>query len=175
MEITESIHCADGRYPGSYVYAFLCEHEGRAIIKIGISDTPSRRLATIRSGCPFRHLNSVTINVYTRKAALEIESALLTEFKKWKTHGEWLSFSMEEKPVFNTKLREVLERFKKPGWPLKVVSSIEPRRQKREIEKRELEALRIIHEARTHSEAVERIQSFFKRLRESCKQTPIVD
>jgi hypothetical protein len=174
MEVTQSVLNADGRAPGSWVYVFLCENEGKAILKIGVSDNPARRFQMIRTGCPFRHINSVMVNVYTRDVAFEIERVLLEEFKPWRTNGEWLSFDYEEKPVFNHRFRAVLDRYKKPGWPLKVVNSIEPRRMKRESEKRQIEVLRHIFEARTHSESVDRAKSLFQALEKSCRRTPTV-
>lgn len=174
MSVTASVYGPEGRAPGSYVYVFLCENAGRAIIKVGVSDNPERRLGAIRSGCPFRHLRSVMVNVYTRDVAFEIESEVLKIFKPWKTQGEWLSFDLEEKPIFNTRFREVLERYRKPGWPLKVVSTLERRTRKREAEKRELAALKYIFEVRTHSEAVDRMEKLFRAALGSCKRTPTV-
>lgn len=126
----------NGRYPGSFVYIMQSDLFDNVLIKIGISDNPKKRITHLMHSSPCRVVNAVTIHVYTRQAALDIEAELLREFRPWKIRGEWMSFKRREKDFFNGKVREILDKYRKPGWPMKLVN---PYSVKHQAEKLQLE------------------------------------
>lgn len=124
----------NGRYPGSFVYILQSDLFRNVLIKIGISDNPKKRIVQLRHGGPYTIVNAVTIHVYTRATALEIEAELLREFKQWKIRGEWLSFKRSEKDFFNGRVREILDKYRKPGWPMKLVNPFSVKHQAQKLQ-----------------------------------------
>lgn len=69
----------------------------KEICKIGYSTNPLKRLNSIQTGCPFK-LEIILILRGDRK----IEKNLHKKYKKYKTNGEWFSFSGELRNSINS-------------------------------------------------------------------------
>lgn len=109
----------DGRLRGTYVYMLCCSDNGPWYVKIGISDRPTVRLRSLRAGCPVAPQVFAFVEVRSRPRALAMESALLVRMQRWRVHGEWISFSLEDRPAFQAAWKTVFAEFTEPGWPLK--------------------------------------------------------
>lgn len=93
--------------PGSFVYALTCVENGRAIIKLGVSDNPLKRLDQLRQQIPFKARTFAMLPMSSRKLAFRMERLLLHNFKPWRTRGEWMQFAPEDKANFNRVVRAV--------------------------------------------------------------------
>jgi len=111
---------SDGRIRGSFVYMMLCQDDnGPAYIKIGHSDSPLRRFLNLRQGCGVTPRVFSFVNLRTRKAACNLERALLKGFAHWKTRGEWIKVAISEKSEFNKIWQEIFELHAEKGRPLR--------------------------------------------------------
>ena len=107
----------DGRLRGTFVYVLLCRDAGPVYAKVGISDRPSRRLQTLRQGCPVSPRQFCWFEVRSRRKARTIEAQLHGALRSWAAHGEWFRVPVEHKPQFNACLRTVIDVHREPAWP----------------------------------------------------------
>lgn len=109
----------DGRLKGSYIYMLLCqEGDGPIYVKAGMSDTPTRRFASLRGGCPVPPQIMAVCEVHSRKRAKRVEADLHHAFKPWHAHLEWYRVEFEDKARFNAAWKQVLSQWSEVGWQL---------------------------------------------------------
>jgi hypothetical protein len=121
MRITTaaSTYHVDGRIRGSYVYLLLCQSADGIYVKVGMSDSPQRRLQSLMTSSPLRPGVMATVELPTRKTALRCEHAILCALDRWRVKGrEWFLFAAADKAEFNTKLHMATVAFASPAWPV---------------------------------------------------------
>lgn len=108
------------RLRGTYVYMLFCQEDGGPIyVKIGISDKPTDRMKALRASCPVRAKSFATVEVVSRAKAVYVEKMLLIEMERWKTVGEWIKLTPEDKPAFNAAWQKVFSVHRTPSWPMR--------------------------------------------------------
>lgn len=74
---------------------YLIEDASNQLCKIGFSNSPEKRLATLQTGTGF------TLNLlYVMEGSLKLESELHNKFKHLHKRGEWFYFSGDIKKYF---------------------------------------------------------------------------
>lgn len=75
-----------------YVYVI---NSSAGLVKIGVSDNPSRRLATIQKHSPIQLWLFKSLDVGDRGLAYEIESLSHNHLSEFRSHGEWFKVDAE--------------------------------------------------------------------------------
>jgi hypothetical protein len=109
----------DGRIRGSYVYMLMCENSDGIHIKVGRSNNPLGRLATLLTACPLSPGVMATAELPNRRIALNFEQELHCALAPWRTNGEWFLFDSSDKAEFNESLQRAAAHFSKPSWPIR--------------------------------------------------------
>lgn len=108
------LYRTDGTWHGSYVYLLLCrDGDGPIYAKIGISDSPLDRFASLRNNCAVEPRQFMYVHCRSRRLARTVESELHDAFKRWRVAGEWFKLDLAAKPEFNAGWREVFSRHNK--------------------------------------------------------------
>jgi hypothetical protein len=84
--------------------AFANLPDGGGIVKVGISQSPLRRIYNVHCGSPFEIEAALWAHVGTKESALSIERSVKYRFASHRTRGEWFSFdfaSQDEKQFFH--------------------------------------------------------------------------
>ena len=121
MRIDGSMMNEFGTIRATYVYMLLCQDDGPLYIKIGITERPDQRLMELVNSCPVSPAVYALVGTNNRKYAQSLEGALLDGYKKWRTNGEWLALSVDDKPEFNEIWKSIFRTFQKrwPAWDAK--------------------------------------------------------
>ncbi len=110
----------EGRIRGAYIYLLLCrDGDGPVYVKVGMSTDPTKRLHSLRLGCPVTPRQFLTIRRPSSATALKVERALHSGLQRWVSSGEWYCVPIDEKPEFNAAIQSVLARHKQSGYPNK--------------------------------------------------------
>lgn len=117
-----NLHGVDGRLLGSYVYFLCCASDVKetVYVKIGVSDSPTKRLFSLTNNCALRPLTFGVCNVQSRSFALQIEKRLHQEFRAWRQQGEWFRFEMRDKPYFSETRDVILRAYRSAAWPMNI-------------------------------------------------------
>lgn len=113
-------HRVNGKLCGSFVYMLLCQDApGPVYVKVGLTDTPKRRLLALRAGCPVSPRQFLFCELRSRYRASVVERALLRAMKPWRAHGEWFHVPIEDKAKFNAAWGPAFAACYEPPWPMK--------------------------------------------------------
>lgn len=117
-----NLHGADGRLVGSYVYFLCCASDMKdtVYIKIGVSDSPTKRLLSLTNGCALRPLTFGVCNVRSKFVAFKIETQLHQELHAFRQQGEWFKFAMQDKPYFSETRDSILRTYRCGAWPMNI-------------------------------------------------------
>lgn len=98
----------------------LCQDEPASpiYVKIGLSDSPLKRMQSLRNGCPVTPKRFAICAVPSRLIAQRVERSLLTEFSPWTSHGEWFKFDKAEKQDFNVAWQRGFANIRLGSWAL---------------------------------------------------------
>jgi predicted GIY-YIG superfamily endonuclease len=75
----------------TYVYFITNQH--KTVVKIGIANSPKRRLKTFQTANHEELLILKTIKLKNRTEAFQLETALHNKFKKFHIRGEWFKLT----------------------------------------------------------------------------------
>lgn len=79
----------------SECHLYLVHCRGTDYYKIGISDSPPMRLASLQSSCPLKLDILMTCWFNDRSSALEAEQDCHLSLQQYRMHGEWFEFGLE--------------------------------------------------------------------------------
>ncbi len=82
-------------------YLYLIQCSDSSYYKIGISDSPSDRLAGLQLGCPYELVLIMACALSTRSAAKSAESDIHQKLAHFNIHTEW--FDLTEKQIATIK------------------------------------------------------------------------
>jgi hypothetical protein len=122
MKWTPMVYGPDGCLIGSFVYFFCCASDSHDVvyIKIGVSDYPTKRLFALINNCALQPLTFGVCNVRSREIAFKIETKLHSEFRNFRTNGEWFKFPVDFKPHFSQAREKIFIPYRNAAWPMKI-------------------------------------------------------
>jgi hypothetical protein len=101
--------------------AFAPIGDGTTLIKVGISQSPLRRIYDVHCGSPFPVKEALWMHVGTKSQALIAERFAHARMAEKKTRGEWLRFTLTDladKRLFHDSMKGAMHRAisKPPKW-----------------------------------------------------------
>jgi Meiotically Up-regulated Gene 113 (MUG113) protein len=109
----------NGRIRGSYVYMLMCQNSDGIHIKVGLSNDPLKRLASLMTACPIPPGILATAELPNRKKALNFEQELHCILAPWRGVGEWFLFDESDKAEFNASIQRAAAHFSSASWPIR--------------------------------------------------------
>lgn len=77
-------------------FVYVIQREGADIVKVGMSDSPEARLASLQAGSAERLFVHSRLAFPTRRAALDVEQSFHAMKRAQGLTGEWYSMSAEQ-------------------------------------------------------------------------------
>ena len=108
----------EGRLILCYVYLLICGDDKTVYVKVGMSQNPLERATALRNTSPLPIDLMATVDMQSRRLALDLECDLHKALQEWRIQGEWFRLSYDDKEKFKVITRVALEPYATKERPL---------------------------------------------------------